>query len=291
MSLTRKINLLLIPALLLLTAAVYFAVRTIADRTAFEETEMTARLMMSAAQATFDYTVEQVKPSLEAKYDFLAQSVSSYAATETIGRMQAQFPDYRYHVAAINPTNKRDQADPWETQALQTLARDVDAGEIVTVRELPKGRYAFIATPIRITNDACLTCHSSPDAAPRTLLDTYGRDNGFGWKLNEVVAVQVVSVPVAVAQHRADALLRQVMTMLALAFLLVFVVVNVALQVIVARRMRRLALAAGRISQGDVDAESIQVGGADELSQLAKAFERMRVSLSLAMKSLRAERP
>jgi protein-histidine pros-kinase len=291
MTLTRKINLLLVPSLLLFLAVAYVVVRNIADRTAFEESELTARLMMSAAQATFDYTVEQVKPSLEAKYDFLTQSVSSYAATETIGRMQAQFPDYRYHVAAINPTNKRDQADPWETQAIQTLARDGDTHEIVVVRDLEKGRFAFIATPIRITNDACLTCHSVPDAAPRTFLDTYGRDNGFGWKLNEVVAVQVVSVPMSVAQRRADALLRQVMLTLAVAFVAIFVIVNAALHVIVGRRIRRLSLAADRVSRGDVDSETIPTSGADEVSSLEKAFERMRVSLSLAMKTLRAERP
>ena len=51
MTLTRKINLLLVPSLLLFLAVAYVVVRNIADRTAFEESELTARLMMSAAQA------------------------------------------------------------------------------------------------------------------------------------------------------------------------------------------------------------------------------------------------
>jgi protein-histidine pros-kinase len=290
MSLTLKTNLVLIPATVVLIAIAFFMVRNIANRTAFEETEQTARLIMSAAQATFDYTVEQVKPSLEAKYDFLVQSVSSYAATETIGRMQQQFHDYRYHVAALNPTNKRDQADPWETWAIQTLARDQSSAEYVEVRNLPKGRFAFIAKPIRITNEACLACHSVPEAAPATMLDTYGRDNGFGWKLNEVVAVQVVSVPMSVAQQRADVLLQSVMLMLIAAVLVMLFIVNAALYWLVGRRIGRLSRVADRVSRGDVDSETIKSSGNDEVSALEKAFERMRVSLSLAMKTLRSEK-
>jgi len=291
MSVTLKINVVLIPATLVLVAIAFIVVRNIANRTAFEETEQTARLIMSAAQATFDYTVEQVKPSLEAKYDFLVQSVSSYAATETIGRMQQQFHDYRYHVAALNPTNKRDQADRWETWAIQTLARDENSTEYTEVRDLPNGRFAFIAKPIRITNAACLACHSVPEAAPATMLDTYGRDNGFGWKLNAVVGVQVVSVPMSVAQRRADALLQSVMLMLIAAFVLMLLMINALLYWVVGRRIGLLSRVADRVSRGDVDSESIKSGGNDEVAALEKAFERMRVSLSLAMKTLRPEKP
>jgi protein-histidine pros-kinase len=139
LSLTVKTNLVLVPTLLILLAVSLTVVRRIADQTALEETDQTARLMMSAAQATFDYTVEQIKPTLEAKYDFLVQSVSSYAATETIGRVERQFHDYRYHVAALNPTNKRDLADAWEANAIQVLARDGAPSEFKDVRETDKG--------------------------------------------------------------------------------------------------------------------------------------------------------
>jgi protein-histidine pros-kinase len=209
--------------------------------------------------------------------------VSSYAATETIGRMQQQFHDYRYHVAALNPTNKRDQADPWETWAIQTLARDENSPEYTEVRDLPKGRFAFIAKPIRITNAACLACHSVPEAAPATMLDTYGRANGFGWKLNEVVAVQVVSVPMSVAQKRADVLLQSVMVTLIAAFVLMLLTVNAVLYFVVGRRLRRLSRVADRVSRGDADSQSIKSTGNDEVSALEKAFERMRMSLSLAV--------
>jgi hypothetical protein len=35
---------------------------------------------------------------------------------------------------------------------------------------------------------------STPEASPKTLVARYGPSNGFGWKLNETLGVQVVSV-------------------------------------------------------------------------------------------------
>jgi protein-histidine pros-kinase len=280
-SFTLKINVVLVPAMALVLAGVLIAVKRIADRTALEETDRTARLMMAAAQATFDYTVEQIKPALEAKYQFLVQSVSSYAATETIGRMQNQFHDYRYHVAALNPTNKRDLADAWETAAIQSLAQS-GAPEFTEVRTLDRGRFDYIAVPVRITNDACLTCHSVPDAAPRIMLDTYGRGGGFGWKLNEVIGAQVVSVPMSVAQRRADGLFRGVVYLLVVAFAAVLFVANVIIYLVATRRLARLSRVADRVSRGDVDV-ALSSSGSDLLSLLEQSFERMRVSLKLAM--------
>ena len=230
-----KVNLILLPVMLATLGVAVVAVKRTADRTALEETHQTARLIIAAAQATFEYTVEQIKPALEAKYDFLVQSVSSYAATETIGRLGPEFRDFRYHVAALNPTNSRDMADPWEAQAIRTLATDPARREIIEIREVAGERFEYVALPIRIKNEGCLACHSTAEAAPKLMTDTYGRTNGFGWRLNEVIAAQVVSVPVAIAQQRANAIFGRVAKMLLGAFVLMMLVVNAVIY-FVARR-------------------------------------------------------
>lgn len=221
-----KVNLVLLPVMAMMLGAALITLRRTADRTALDETHQTARLIVAAGQATFDYTVEQIKPVLEAKYDFLAQSISSYAATETIGRLGPQFRDYRYHVAALNPTNPRDLADPWEAMAIRTLGAEANRPDMVELREIQGNRFETIATPIRITNEGCLACHSTPDAAPKLMTDTYGNTNGFGWHLNEVIAAQVVSIPVAVAQRRADSIFGKIATMLVVEFVLFLLLAN-----------------------------------------------------------------
>lgn len=233
-----KVNAIVVPVVLAATTAVLVLVKNFADQTALEETLNTAQLLVSAGQATFDYTVEQVKPPLEAKYEFLVQSVSSYAATETIGRMQRQFENYRYHVAALNPTNKRDAADAWEVDAIRRLALPNARDQYTEIRDLKEGRVVLMAVPIRISNEACLACHSVPDAAPKMLIDTYGTDNGFGWKLNQVIAAQVVSVPMSVAQTRADGLFHGVMLAVVASSAFMVIAMNGALFIVLRQRLK-----------------------------------------------------
>jgi protein-histidine pros-kinase len=221
-----KVNLVVLPVMAAMLGFALVSVKRTADRTALEETHHTARLIVAAAQATFDYTVEQIKPALEAKYEFLAQSISSYAATETIGRLGPDFKDFHYHVAALNPTNPRDLADPWEAQVIRTLALEPKRSEVVELRDIDGNRFEYIATPIRINNEGCLACHSTPEAAPKLMTDSYGTANGFGWHLNEVIAAQVVSVPVAVAQRRADAIYGRVSALLIGEFALMLLLIN-----------------------------------------------------------------
>jgi hypothetical protein len=232
-----RVNAIVVPVVLAATTAVLVLVKNFADRTALEETLKTAQLLVAAGQATFDYTVEQVKPALEAKYEFMVQSVSSYAATETIGRMQRQFENYRYHVAALNPTNKRDAADAWEADAIQRLALANAGDQYTEIRGLKEGPVLFLAVPIRITNEACLACHSVPDAAPKMLIDTYGAQSGFGWKMNEVIAAQVVSVPMSVAQTRADALFHGVMLAVVASSAFILIAMNGALFIVLRQRL------------------------------------------------------
>ncbi len=281
-----KLNLVLVPLFgLSLLGSGVIVDRVLAD-SARQETLMTARLIMSAALATRTYTVDQVQPLLAAKYDFLVQTVSAYAASETHRLMQRQFPDYGYREAALNPTNKRDQADPWETAVIRKLAQEPKLEEFSGVRDTPSGRSVFVAHPIRITNGACLTCHSRPENAPKTMIDTYGRDGGFGWNLNEVVGAQVVTVPTLVPAERAAEGFRRTMLALGGISVLLLIALNVLVHVVVTRRVREMSRIAEQVSKGKPGAGDFDASGSDELSAMARSFVRMRTSLVSAMKML-----
>src|SRR4051794_17523278 len=49
--------------------------------------------------------------------------------------------------------------------------------------------------PVRIDNEGCLQCHSTPDRAPAAMLAKYGATNGFGWVMGETVGVEMLTVP------------------------------------------------------------------------------------------------
>ena len=114
---------------------------------------------------------------------FLPQSVPAFAATRDDGELRKEYPDYFYKEATLDPTNPRNRAADWEADIVQEFRNRPALKELGGERDTPTGRALYIARPIQIGNPACLACHSTPDAAPATMVKLYGSANGFGWKL------------------------------------------------------------------------------------------------------------
>ncbi len=164
--------------------------------------------------------------------------------------------------------------------------KSAELKEFVGERDTPTGRSLYIARPIRIADGACLRCHSTVEAAPRTLVEKYGPANGFGWQLGEVVGAQMVSVPMSVPLARAHAAWAAFMGMLSAVFVVIAVALNGMLWWLVIRPVTRLARLADRVSLGEMSAPSFATGTRDEIGRLAISFSRMRKSLSQAMRML-----
>jgi Protein of unknown function (DUF3365) len=77
---------------------------------------------------------------------------------------------------------------------------------------------------IKAGSQACLSCHSTPEAAPATMVALYGAQNGFGWKQGEVVGAQVVSIPLGVPFGRAYQALFWFMLALAATFVVIIII-------------------------------------------------------------------
>ncbi|HSV48438.1 MAG TPA: DUF3365 domain-containing protein [Ramlibacter sp.] len=249
-----------------------------------------ARLTMEKAVAVRAYTNEQIRPLLETqmKYTFLPQTIPAYSATEVLAKLAKSYPDYTYKEATLNPTNPRDRAVDWEADIVNRFRTQADQKEFVGERESGTGRTLYIARPLRITNAACLQCHSTVAAAPRTLIDKYGEANGFGWNMNEVIGAQVVSVPMSVPLARAAQAFRVFMVSLIGIFVAIGIVLNLMLYLLVIRPVTSLSKLADRVSLGELDAPEFAAKGRDEIGTLARSFARMRNSLDQAMKMLEA---
>lgn len=246
-------------------------------------------LMMSAASAMRSYTVQEVRPNLQItskQGHFLPQSVPAYAAMSTLGRLPEKYLDYTYREAALNPTNPADKAKDWEADLIKQFASNDKLEQIVGERQGKTGKVLFIASPIKITNEACLSCHSDPDIAPPALLKKYGPINGFGWKLNEVVAAQIGTVPMSLSINRANEAFATFMGLLALVFAAVFVVLNLMLSRLIVRPITKLSEDADRISTGDFDVEEFPESEKSEVGKLGLSFNRMRRSLQEAMRMI-----
>ena len=136
---------------------------------------------------------------------FRPESVPAFAATEIFNYLNAKYPDYFYKEATLNPTNPVHRSSDWETDIINQFRGNAALLEYLGTRETPTGTALVLARPIQIKSGSCLACHSTPANAPPEMLKLYSDKNGFGWKMDEIIGAQVVSVPMSLPVGLADA--------------------------------------------------------------------------------------
>ena len=290
MRLLLKFNLVLLLVFAVGLVTTGLICRRLLRQNAQAEIMENARIMMEAAIAVRTYTATQIKPLLETqmKYSFLPQSVPAYSANAYFSQLQKAFPAYAYKEATLNPTNPVNRATDWEADLIQEFRKVHEKTEIIGERDTPNGRTLYMARPLKVSSPACLTCHDTVEGAPRTMVERYGDANGFGWKLNDIVTAQIVSVPMQLAVQRANGVFWTFMISLAVVFLLGIVAINLLLIFLVIRPVNQLSTMASSVSLGNSDITEIPVMGQDEIAELSLSFNRMGRSLAEAMKLLRA---
>jgi len=293
MKLLARFNLIFILVFGLGTVVAVWVAYTFLRNDAKQQVLAQAKLMMETTLATRAYTADQIRPLLQKvqAHDavFLPQTVPAYSATQVFNHLHNRNPDYSYKEATLNPTNPIDRATDWEADVVNRFRDNPSQKEFFGERNTPVGKSLFLAHPLQVNDAACLECHSTPAAAPKAMLRQYGPDNGFGWKMNEIIGAQIVSVPETLPIQIADRGLKTLIAYLVIIALVALLVLDGVLVATVIRPVARLSKVADEISQGKVDVEDIPVKGKDEISTLAASFNRMQRSLARAMRLLESE--
>ena len=248
-----------------------------------------AQLMAASASATKDYTEDQVSPILEKtpqnNTDFLPQTIPFSAVNVTFKFLRSSYPDYVLREAALNPTNLDDQATEWEVDLINYFRNNPGQTTHVGERDTPTGRVLYVAAPV-IAAPGCLQCHGQTSVAPKTMIKHYGPDHGFGWKANDVIGAQIVSVPMSVPVALADKGFRNLLISLGAIFLLTIALIDIAMYFIVIRPLRRVSQNADVISKGEIDLPALEIKGKEEISEVTASFNRMHTSLIKAFEML-----
>jgi serine/threonine protein kinase len=205
------------------------------DTTAERETVARAEMLLSTMNSVRSYTTTKVRPALNNAFDtahgvklgaagagtpttapatsspypqaapFVPESVPAFAANQVFEsfRKDERYATFNYKEASLNPTNRLHMANEFEAGILRRFSSPDAPKEITGVLETAGGKQFYIARPMKVTAKSCLDCHTTPELAPPQQVALYGREGGYGWKMDEVIAAQMVYVPVSDA-FRAD---------------------------------------------------------------------------------------
>ena len=289
LKLGQKFTILLLLVFLggiILSGAVLSSILT---RSAQGQITSKALMLMETMNSVREYTSSQVKPELVERLntEFLPETVPAYSAREVFETFRAskEYREFFYKEATLNPSNLRDKADTFETAIVEKFRQQDNPKEVKGFRSTPSGELFYIARPIKVIKASCLQCHGAPSVAPKSMLERYGNANGFGWKLNEIVGAQIISVPAATTLQIARQSLVLILEIVVTVFALAIFMVNFWLKRYVVRPINRMAMVAEAISTGETETEFDQLSN-DEVGKLAQAFNRMRLSLKMAMQRL-----
>lgn len=277
-----------VPALLMmailsvgLSALIYRQQRT----TAIAEARQTAETIAVQIAADRSVYTKNVVSKLNAEHADLAFADMKSLSTPKMLPLPASFVHLTsnivnskgYHTADllslwnINP-EKKPQTDDVR-RALEELVRNPDQAQEIVIDRGKDARFISVTADVA-SAQGCVDCHNKMAESPK-----------HDFRLGDVMGGLVISVPLA--RPLAEASNNAVMLALGLigVFAVVLLVVSWIQWAFISKPLLRLEHAADQISLGEIETP-ISVDSKDEVGDLAKAFERMRVSLARAMETL-----
>jgi diguanylate cyclase (GGDEF)-like protein len=108
---------------------------------------------------------------------------------------------FYYKLASINPRNPLNKANNMETKLIKKFNNTADKEYKKVISENGK-KYLYYAKAIMTSKQSCMRCHSTPDKAPKELIQKYGNQAGFHELPNRVRAIMSIKMPLEKALQK-----------------------------------------------------------------------------------------
>jgi len=194
---------------------------------------------------------------------------------------------YRFNNVSDRPRNPANQADRFELAAMDFFRNNPQAAERMAPIQDTEGRRWFHYTAPIWIEQYCLKCHGKREEAPESIRRQYAES--YDYQLGDLRGVLSIKLPL----ERFEANLQeQWMSRLEWnlgAYLLVFLVLGLLMDRLILRRLEQLRAGAVRLSLGESDVR-VEASGRDELTELARTFNRMADNVATREKALACQR-
>ena len=215
---------------------------------------------------------------------FYPEIMSGFVMTRGVWEIfEKRFPGYKFKQATLDPLYPPNKADADETK----LIAEFDADRKIKNREgkmTKNGKhFYYFAKPVQV-EDKCLRCHGTPEEAPKDQIEIYGTESGYDWRKGQVVSTAIVYVPMDAAMAAAKKAATTLFGMGVVGIIVLMGVIWFFLSRGVVVPLAKLEEKTRQISLGKELEEDIGVNSKDEIGDLAKAIDRLRISTAKLLK-------
>ncbi|ETR71312.1 MAG: HAMP domain-containing protein [Candidatus Magnetoglobus multicellularis str. Araruama] len=277
MRLRNRLNIILSTifiAVLSLFAAISY---TMEHQQARDEVLQTARLILEMAASIRQYTIEEIAPLVNTEEMFHPQSVPAYAAISTFSHLKQRLKQYEYKESMLNPKNPIHRAAEWEVELIRAFRNETELNVIIGNRHTQTSDFLYLAMPMQLTDKKCLKCHDTSSNAPPEIVKKFG-ENGFGWKMNEILGVKIITVPTSLAHQKAQKSVFTLLISIICVFALIMVAINMMLKNSVVRPILSMSEIAEEISFGKKSVSAFPDIRIFEFKKLIAAIKRLKTS-------------
>ncbi len=255
-----------------------------------------AELLMQTMNSVRDYTSNHIQPLLakqeQTATQFIKETVPSFSARTVFDafRDRPEYSSFFYKEATPNPTNPQNIADEFEANLFAQFHKQPEQTSLSGYRTVGNKRLYYTARPLVMRESSCLECHSTPAAAPKSQLATYGDKSGFGWQMNDVIAAQTIYVPADDVISHTWRNMTVIMAIFSAIFTIAILAINRLLKRTVIQPIRHLTTIARYLSNSSLTPEQVKefetptivkvAQRQDEPGQLARTFQHMAREVS-----------
>ncbi|TAE59034.1 MAG: DUF3365 domain-containing protein [Nostocales cyanobacterium] len=286
-SLKCKFTIALIISLTIVISIGFLNLYRIQERVFEEEAINRSELVLNFGEASRNYVINELTPAVEKHTNtmiFEAKS-NAFATRKIFEIFNEEIPEYIYRQPALNPLNHNNKADKLETEIIKYFQNNPGTNTTQGYKTSNNQQIFYLAKPIKMEN-SYLKCHGKPEDAPKEIIEKYGTQNGFNWKVGEIISTLIIYVPIQDLLHNQYSMVRVfIYTFIGLTIVLI-ALIYLLFDKLVGKRIYQFSQAMNQAALNPGVTVRIRDRGKDELGMMAKVFNKMADSLDDAYNNL-----
>ncbi len=260
---------------------------------ALREAKEKGQIILNFLLSTRAYFKDEQRPlimELIEKDRFYPELMSGFVITRgTWEKFHKLMPDYRFKQATIDPLWPSNKADTDELEIIRFFQENPDDKNKEGLLNKNGEQFYYFAEPKNVSDQGCLRCHGDPLDAPKDQIMIYGSENGYNWKLGEIVSIFIVYVPIENALAAATKKTQMIVGFGAGCVVFILLLIWIFMNSRVVVPIMQLSKRAEEISLGENLAESLQVKNKNEIGILTESIDRLRISMLTLLERCRRE--
>ena len=242
--------------------------------------------------ASREYTNTTLRPlsvQLVGKDSFHPELMAGFYVVRAVADIFAQYQEgYSFKQATINPILPQNKSNLQETEIINFFRENRDVSIKEGSLSQNNKEVFYVARPV-VNEKGCMKCHGLREDAPKEQLAMYTGTGGYGWQINDVVAILITYIPIETALKELQSIALKTILAGLVAISIIMLSTSFFMNKFVVKPIIELTSIAEGMSKGKGLETSIKATSKDEIGALCNSFNRMRISVNKLIQMVKSK--